>query len=348
MALNWGVIGAGGIADRRTMPEGIVPAANAELVAIMEPVPEALERVKPKYPEATPYGSLDQILADDRVEAVYIASPPRFHCEQTLAACRAGRHVLCEKPLALTVEEGERMVAAAREAGVKLGTNFMMRFHWCHQRIKRLLDEGKLGRPVMGRAELTCWYPLISGAFRQSQTAGGGGAFVDMGNHCLDLLEFFFGRTTEIAMLTGRLVQEYETEDTAVAVLRFANGATGMIDALFNVPDAASRNMLEVYGSLGSAVTKGTVGQMSTGEISLIAEEAGGGYDAQQQRGGAGEQVLTEASPRNIYRALIEEFTAAVEEGRDPPITGEQGVWNHRVVEAAYESARTGRAVRIP
>ena len=347
MPLNWGVVGAGGIADRRTMPEGLVPAGNAELVAMMEPVADVLEALKPKYPDATPCDSVDELLADERVKAVYIASPPGFHCEQTIAACRAGKHVLCEKPLALTVAEGEQMVAAAQEAGVKLGTNFMMRFHWCHGRIKALLDEGRLGRPVMGRAELTCWYPLITGAFRQSEGEGGGGAFVDMGNHCIDLLEFFFGRTTEIAMFADRLLQEYETEDTAVAILRFENGATGMIDTLFNVPDAASRNMLEVYGSLGSAVTKGTVGQMSTGEISLIAEEAGAGYDAQQKREDAGEEILQEASPRNIYQALIEEFTTAVEEDRDPPISGEDGLWNHRVVEAAYESARTGRAVKL-
>ena len=83
------------------------------------------------------------------------------------------------------------------------------------------------------------------------------------------------------------------------------------------------------------------------GEISLIAEEAGAGYDAQQEREAAGEEILREASPRNIYQAVIEEFTAAVEEDRDPPISGEDGLWNHRVVEAAYESARTGKAVKV-
>ncbi len=346
MPMNWGVIGAGGIADRRTMPEGLVPAENANLAAIMEPVPDVLERLKPKYPDARPCSTLEDILADDSVQALYIASPPKFHCEQTIAAVKAGKHVLCEKPLALTVAEGEKMVQAARDAGVKLGTNFMMRFHWCHQRIKQLLDEGKLGTPVMGRAELTCWYPPMPGAFRQIPAEGGGGAFIDMGNHCIDLLEFFFGRTVEISMFMDTLVQDYEADDTSVAILRFESGATGMIDALFNVPDIAARNMLEVYGSLGSAVTSGTIGQMSTGEISLILEEPGKAYDAQQQRDESPEQIVREEG-RNIYQALIEEFTKAVEEDRDPPISGEDGLWNHRVVEAAYESARTGRAVRL-
>ncbi len=346
MPMNWGVIGAGGIADRRTMPEGLVPAENANLAAIMEPVPDVLERLKPKYPDARPCSTLEDILADDSVQALYIASPPKFHCEQTIAAVKAGKHVLCEKPLALTVAEGEKMVQAARDAGVKLGTNFMMRFHWCHQRIKQLLDEGKLGTPVMGRAELTCWYPPMPGAFRQIPAEGGGGAFIDMGNHCIDLLEFFFGRTVEISMFMDTLVQDYEADDTSVAILRFESGATGMIDALFNVPDIAARNMLEVYGSLGSAVTSGTIGQMSTGEISLILEQPGKAYDAQQQRDESPEQIVREEG-RNIYQALIEEFTKAVEEDRDPPISGEDGLWNHRVVEAAYESARTGRAVRL-
>ncbi len=346
MTIGWGVVGAGGIADRRTIPEGILPARNGTLDAVMEPVPERLAELRQKYPDAAPCETLQALLARDSVGAVYIASPPKFHAEQTIAAARAGKHVLVEKPMAMTTAECEQMIAACHEAGVRLGVGFMMRYHACHERIRQMLDDGVLGTPVMGRAELTCWYPPIEGAFRQVLADGGGGAFMDMANHCVDLLEMFFGRTTEIAALTGRLVQEYETEDTSVAILRFASGAVGLIDAHFNIPDAASRNMLEVYGSKGSVTTQGTIGQMSAGSIHALLQEAAE-YDAQQERTDAVNEQLIEPEPVNMYQAEIEDLGDAGRDDRPPGVTGEDGLWNHRVVLAAYESARTGKVVRL-
>ncbi len=347
MTIGWAVVGAGGIADRRTIPEGIIPACNGTLDAIMEPVPERLAELREKYPDAAPCETLDELLARDSVQAVYIASPPKFHAEQTSAAARAGKHVLVEKPMALTTAECEQMIAACRDAGVKLGVGFMMRHHACHRRIKQLLDDGLLGAPVMGRAELTCWYPPIEGAFRQIPAEGGGGAFMDMGNHCVDLLEMFFGRTTEIALLTANRVHEYEAEDTSVATLRFEGGAVGIIDAHFNIPDAASRNMLEVYGSMGSVTTQGTIGQMSTGSIHALLQEGAAGYDAQQERVPDVNEQVIEPEPVNMYQGQMEDMGDAIAEDRDPGVTGEDGLWNHRVVLAAYESAKTGQVVRL-
>ncbi|MFQ5808643.1 MAG: Gfo/Idh/MocA family protein [Armatimonadota bacterium] len=346
MSIGWGVVGAGGIADRRTIPEGIIPARNGTLEAIMEPVPDRLAELRDKYSDAAPCETLDELLARDGVQAVYIASPPKFHAEQAIAAARAGRHVLVEKPMAMTTAECERMIAACETEGVKLGVGFMMRYHGCHQRIKQMLSDGLLGAPVMGRAELTCWYPPIKGAFRQILAEGGGGAFMDMGNHCIDLLEMLFGRTTEIALLTANLVQDYEAEDTSVATLRFEGGAVGIIDAHFNIPDAASRNMLEVYGSAGSVTTQGTIGQMSTGSIHALLQEEAAGYDAQQEREPCVNEQVIEPEPVNMYQAQIEDLGDAVAEGRAPGVSGEDGLWNHRVVLAAYESAKTGKMIR--
>lgn len=347
MAIRWGVIGCGGIADRRTIPEGILPAPSAELVAVQDVAEDRLSEVAAKY-EVQGYASVEELLADDAVDAVYIATPTHVHHEQTVAAAAAGKHVLCEKPLALTIEECEASIAACADAGVKFGTNFMMRFHACHTAMKDIVSAGNLGTPVMGRAELTCWYPPIEGAFRQSQELGGGGSLIDMGNHCIDLLEFIFGsRVARVACFTGNLVQDYATEDTAVATLHFENGAVGMVDALFNVPDAAARNMLEIYGSKGSLVSKGTVGQGSVGSISAVVEGDTGGYDAQQARdAGAAEQII-EPVVVNMYEAAIEGFCAAIENDTEPPVPGEDGMWSHRVIDACYESARTGRIVEI-
>jgi predicted dehydrogenase len=346
--VRWAVIGAGGIADRRMIPEGIIPARNAELVAICDVSAELVNRVGEKYgvSPGQRYTSDVELIANAEVDAVYIATPNDLHRFQVLECAAAGRHVLCEKPLAIGVEECEELVEACAAAGVKLGVDFMMRFHRCHQKVKEMVDAGLLGRLVMGRAELTCWYPPIPGAFRQDPERGGGGSFIDMGNHCFDVLEMIFGPTRAVSMMTGNLVQEYAAEDTAVCLLQFESGAIGMVDALFNVPDAASHNALEVYGSQGSITARGTIGQASTGKLQAILEGGDRGYDAQQARAEAGEQII-EPEPYNIYQAHIEAFSDAVLNDTDPPVGGEDGLWNERVVEAAYEAARTGRVVEV-
>jgi len=346
MLVRWGVIGAGGIADRRTIPEGLVPARNAELVAVCDADPQRLAAVAAKY-DAEPLGSCDGILASNSIQAVYIASPTHLHRDHVLAAARAGKHVLCEKPLARTVAECEEVVAACADAGVKLGVNFMMRFHACHRRLAEMVAQGDLGTLVFGRAELTCWYPPIPGAFRQDPALGGGGALADMGNHCLDVLEMFFGRTVEVSAKIGNLVQDYASEDTAVCLLRFESGALGVIDALFNVPDAAARNALEVYGSKGSVVSFGTIGQDSGGELRAVLEKGDQAYDASQVRDAASPEETLRPEPTNIYRAHIEAFSHAILTDAPPPIPGEDGLWNHRVVEACYEAARTAATVAL-
>ncbi len=345
MAVRWGVLGCGGIADRRTIPEGIIPAPSAELVAVQDIAEDRVSEIAARY-EARAYESVEELLAHDDVDAVYIATPTHVHHEQTVAAAEWGKHVLCEKPLALTTQECETSIAACEEAGVKFGTNFMMRFHACHAAIRDIIAAGDLGSVVMGRAELTCWYPPIEGAFRQSQELGGGGSLIDMGNHCIDLLEFLFDSKVErVSCFTANLVQDYETEDTAVATLHFENGAIGIVDTLFNVPDSAARNMLEIYGSKGSLVTQGTIGQSSVGSISAVLEEEVGGYDAQQAREeGAAEQII-EPVVVNMYEAAIEGFCQAIENDTEPPVPAEDGLWSHRVIDACYEAAQTGQVV---
>lgn len=346
MAVRWGVIGAGGIADRRTIPEGLLPARNAELVAVCDTDEGRLAAVASKY-GVEPIRSCAGLLASNEIDAVYVASPTQFHREHVIAAAGSGKHVLCEKPLGRTVAECEEIVKACRTAGVKLGVNFMMRFHACHVRLAQMIANGDLGRLVFGRAELTCWYPPIPGAFRQEPALGGGGALADMGNHCIDLLEMFFGPTVEVSAKVGNLVQDYSSEDTAVCLLQFQSGAVGVVDALFNVPDAAARNALEVYGSRGSVVSFGTIGQDSGGELRAVLQRAEKGYDAAQVRDGEVPEETIRPEPVNIYRAHIEAFSQAISTDTPPPIPGEDGLWNHRVVEACYEAARTGRTVRL-
>lgn len=346
MAVKWGVIGAGGIAERRTIPEGIVACPDAELVAVQDVAADRVQAVAQKFGVSGVYTSEYDLLGDSNVEAVYIATPTHLHYNQVMAAAAAGKHILCEKPLALELAECEKMVEECSARGVKLGVNFMMRFHACHALLKQMIEAGELGTLVMGRAELTCWYPPIPGAFRQDPQLGGGGSFIDMGNHCVDLLEQLFGRVREVKCYTANLVQDYASEDTAVAMLQFESGAIGVVDALFDVPDTAARNALEVYGSKGSVYSFGTIGQASTGSLNVVVEKGDRGYDAGQARSADSKQVV-EPPVVNQYEAHIEAFCEAIVNNTPPPVPGEAGIWSHKVIDACYESARTGKAVEV-
>lgn len=344
--IGWGVIGAGGIADRRMIPEGILPAANAELLAIMDADAAVLERLAVKYPGARVCRTEAELLALPAVEAVYVATPTHLHRPQCLQALGAGKHVLCEKPLALGVLEGRQLVRAARDAGRLLGVDYMMRYNVYHRKIAELIHAGAIGKPVLGRAQLTCWYPRIEGAWRQIEAQGGGGALMDLATHCVDLLEMCLGKTSQVFCMTGRLVQDYEVEDTSLLTLRFQSGALGVIDCHFNIPDQASEYVLEFHGSLGCIKAAFTIGQGAGGDVRCCLIGEAGAYDAAQQRRDAGYQPL-KLDERNTYQSIIEDFSQAVAEGRPFALSAEEGLWNLQIMEAAYRSARAERMIKV-
>ena len=346
MSVKWGVIGACGIADRRTIPEGIIPARNAELVALMDVDEERLKEISEKYGKVKYYTNEDDLINDSQVEVVYIATPTYLHHQQTLKAARARKHILCEKPMAMNLQQAEEMIKVCQKNRVKLTLGYMMRYHSHHRRIKELIDGGKLGTLVMGRAQLTCWYPPIEGAWRQKIELGGGGSLIDMGTHCIDLLEMFMGKAREVFCYTERLVQNYEVEDTAVVLLKFESGAVGVVDSHFNVPDVASENRLEIYGSKGSILARGTIGQDSTGYMVGRIQEEVGGYQAEQRRQEIKEEEI-KVEPVNIYQAEIEDFSRCILEDKEPSFSPELGFRNLKIVLAAYESAKTGKPIKI-
>ncbi len=343
--VRWGVIGSGGIARRRTIPEGIVPASNARLVAVYNPTASTNEAVAAQF-DAQPVRGVAELLSCD-LDAVYIGSPPGAHREQTLACAAAGKHVLCEKPLALGVADAEAMVEACARARVLLGTAFMMRFHAQHRAALELVRAGRLGRPVFARAQLSCWYPPLPGAWRQNPATGGGGSLIDMGSHCIDLLEMLFGPVEAVSCFTRRIVHDYASEDSAVVSLQFACGALGVVDTCFCLPDEASPNRLELYGSKGSILAEGTIGQGAEGTMHVCLQDEAPGYDAQQARSSVRRERL-QPPPVNTYRAEIEEFSQAILEGREPSNNGELGLRSQRVIAACYESAEARRAFRCP
>ncbi len=342
--IRWGVIGSTGIARRRTIPEGIASARNAALVAVHARHAEANAEVARQF-GAKAAGSVAELLQED-IDAVYIASPPGVHLDQARACALAGKHVLCEKPLGLTVADAQTMVAACCQARVRLGTAFMMRFLAQHQAARQLIGEGQIGQPVFARAQLSCWYPPIPGAWRQDAALGGGGSLVDMGGHCIDLLEMLLGPVRAVSCVTRRAIHGYEPEDSAVATLQFASGALGVVDTFFCVPDDASQNRLEVYGSRGSLLARGTIGQEDHGDMVACLQSGAAAYDARQERTG-GQSISIDPAPVNTYRAEVEEFSQAILDGREPSNSGALGLRSQRVLAACYQSARTGRVVEV-
>lgn len=342
--IRWGVVGSGGIARRRTIPEGIIAARNAELTAVCDVNEQTNREVADQF-HVKAVNSLPELLTLD-LDAVYIATPAYLHHDQVIQTAQADKHVLCEKPLGMTVKEAREMISICKKSKVKLGTAFLMRFQSQHQAALRMIKEDKLGKLVYGRAQLSCWYPPMPKAWRQNKAQGGGGSLIDMGGHCIDLLEMFFGDIKRVSCFTNHLVHSYETEDNAAVLLEFENGATGTVDACFCIPDNSSKNVLEIYGSKGSILCKNTIGQGPAGEMVAFLEGESAGYDAQQARRQANGLPIN-PQPMNTYQAEIEEFSQAILDHRPCLNSAEIGLESQKVICACYKSALTGRTVKL-
>ncbi len=342
--IKWGVIGSGGIAKRRTIPEGIMNADHAVLSAVYDINAEVNTAVAKEF-NARAVNSIQELISSD-IDAVYIASPVNKHFEHVLACAKGKKHILCEKPLGMTTAETEKMISACKAEGVMLGTSFMMRFVEQHKAALQLIQDGRLGKPVYGRAQLSCWYPPIEGAWRQDPASGGGGSLMDMGSHCIDLLEMFFGKIRSVSCFINNSVHPYRSEDSAVVSLLFENGAMGTVDTYFCIPDNSSKNILELYGSGGSILAKGTIGQGPAGEMTAYLEGDSSGYNAQQSRN-EGDGISINPPPVNTYRAEIEEFSCAIIEKREPKNNVDLGLESQKILAACYESARTGKTIKI-
>lgn len=342
--LKWAVIGSGGIARRRTIPEGIVKAENAKLVSVYDVNTEANTGVAKQF-EAKPAENMQQVLDSD-VDAVYIATPANFHFDQAIACAKTGKNVLCEKPLGLSVDQAQKMIDTFTQNNVLLGTGFMMRFHCQHRAALDMIQQGKLGTLIYGRAQLSCWFPPMDGIWRQDPALGGGGPLVDMGGHCIDLLEMLFGPVVKVSCFTNNTIHKYDVEDSAVAMLSFEKGALGTVDTFFSIPDAACKNVLEIYGSKGSILASGTIGQNDAGRMNAFLEEEQKGYEAQQQRTGEAGQKI-QPQPVNTYKAEIEEFSDAIIEKRTPLNSAQLGLRSQKILAACYESAKTGKRLNI-
>ncbi len=335
--VKWGVIGCGGIAKRRTIP-GMVLAPNAELVAVMDASPAAAEAVKEEFGAKYAFTSYEDLLALDEIDAVYIASPVFAHKEQAFAAAKAKKHILLEKPLGLTLEDSIEIIELCEKEGVKLGVGLMMRYHAYHQAIKKIIAEGKIGDIVSMRAQFTCWYPKMEGAWRQDKTISGGGALMDMGIHCIDLLQYISGlNTVECTGYAYNQTFGYNADDSAAVIMKMDNGALAYVDSNFNIPDAAAKCPLEFYGTKGSIFAVGTLSQDDGGTVEVLVCDDSVGYDAQQNRSLVQPMEL-EVEFGNLYTKEIAAFSEAVLTDSEPPVNGRNTILVQRIIDAIYKN----------
>jgi 1,5-anhydro-D-fructose reductase (1,5-anhydro-D-mannitol-forming) len=329
-ALAWGVAGYGWVARDYIAP-AILKAPNARLVAVCDPDPSA-RAAADRLPGALVWADLGQMLAQREVEAVYVAAPNHLHRPLVEAAAAAGKHVLCEKPMANSLADAEAMAAACRAAGVRYATAFDQRFHPAHRRLRELVAEGAIGTVAAVRLVYCCWVGADWSAdnWRVDAARSGGGALIDLAPHGLDLIAYVLGEEIAEAEAMGqRRVQAYAVEDGAMILGRTAGGVLVQMHVAYNCPETLPRRRLEVVGSAGQLVATNTMGQTPGGSLELTDAATGGtrevGYDAE----------------RSPFLGLVEAFSAATLAGE--PDAVEHDLHNMRLVERLAAAVRDER-----
>jgi predicted dehydrogenase len=292
---------------------------------------------------AKEYASLDEFLRHRPMEAVLIGSPSGVHADEAIAAARAGLHVLCEKPLDVTTERVDAMVAAADKAGVKLGVMFQDRTKPDLRRLKKLVDEGGLGRPLLASARVRWWRPpeyYASSAWRGTWKLDGGGALMNQGVHTVDLLLWLLGDVRRVTARTATTFHTIEVEDTALALLEFASGAVATLEATTTAYPGYPRR-LELVGTEGTVAVEND--RLVTADLRTPLE---GGLDA-----AAGDantlgstHLVTDATG---HRNLIEDFRRAVETNGRPACDGRDGRRSVELVQAVYRSSKEDAPVTL-
>jgi len=334
--IRWGIVGPGDIA-RRVMAPAMLEAPGARLVAVCGRTIESAEAFATEFagPGGLPraYDRLDAFLADPDLDAVYVATPVDRHFPEALATIAAGRDILVEKPLALNLDEAERMVAAAGRADVRLATCFYQRYNTRHAWIREALATGRIGRPAAVRINFSGRSPERAGAWRQDPARAGGGSFTDSAVHAVDLLRYLFGEVREVAAFTDTIAATHGVEDTASALLRLDGSVQAVITAHWSTedPSDARTSVLEIGGTEGTIVSWPLHDKFSRGTL-LVATAAG--------------EEEVHVPERSTHVALLDDFARARAAGDPFPIDGRDGLAAQRVLAAVYESARTGRVVR--
>lgn len=305
--LNWGLIGAGDIVRKRVAP-AINKLENCELIAVSRNRADLAESFAKEFGAKKWFADWHELLKDEETQAVYIATPVFLHKAQTIAATENGKHVLCEKPMALNAKDCEEMIAACRANNVKLGIAYYRRFYPVIERIKEIIASNELGKISVAQMNAFEFFdptPEHPRFWLLEKEKSGGGPMMDFGCHRLEVLTNLFGQASQVKSVVGNAVFERETEDTAIASLKFESG----VFANVTVTHAAfePKDTLEIFG------TKGTVSVPVLNKETIIIKTENG------------ERTEIHPNHANVHQPLIEDFTNAVLNDREPQITAETG-----------------------
>ena len=333
--LGFGLVGAGMAA--RYHAQAIAATPGARLVAVCRgDAARSGEAAAALGAPCEP--GLEALLARADVDAVSLCTPSGLHAQQAVAAARAGKHVLVEKPLALTLAEADAMIRACREADVRLGVVFQRRAEPRFRRLHAAIRAGELGKLVLGVASVPYFRAqgyYDSAAWRGSWALDGGGALMNQGIHLVDLLLWLMGDAAEVVGASGgALGHAVEVEDTVAAALRFTSGARGVLVAT-TAAAPGFPHRVEVYGTKGGAQIEGE-------RVVRWEDEAGRREGAGPVAGDAGAGSAPTGIDVAGHERIVEDFTAAVREARDPLVSGEEGRRSLELVLAVYAAAGLG------
>lgn len=330
MTVKWGLIGASTIA-RQFVINAIRAQPNSEIATVMSSSPERATSYAKENGIPLAVSTLDELIGSD-IDTVYISTTNELHLEQALAAIRAGKHVLCEKPLALTSADARKMVAAAKAAGIVLGTNHHLRNAGSHRAMREAIAAGRIGKPIAARVFHSVYLPENLQGWRITRPEAGGGVVLDITVHDADTLRFVLDDdplevsafTQAAGMAAGGL------EDGAMCIWRFKSGIIAQSHEGFTTKFAGTG--FEVHGSEGSLIAKDVMTQKPIGSVLL--------------RTAKGEEELS-FDREDLYVRSLRQFHAAIRGGGQPSATGEDGVWSLTSAEAALQSAKSGKSVAI-
>jgi len=311
---------------------GAIRAAGGEVVSVMSTNAERGAAYAEENGIPKSVTSVAELVGDPDVDAVYVSTTNELHREQTLAAIAAGKHVLCEKPLAMNLNDGCEMVLKACEAGVVLATNHHLRNAATHRAMRNAIAEGKIGRPIAARVFHAVYLPPHLQGWRLERPDAGGGVILDITVHDADTLRFILNDDPieAVAISHSAGMGKEGLEDGVMGVLHFRSGVIAQFHDAFTTRFADTG--LEVHGTDGSLIGRKVMTQRPVGTVTL--------------RNADGETELS-LDHRNLYETALSAFHAAVRgEGR-PSATGEDGVWSLATGLAVAKAAATGQAVAI-
>ena len=348
--MRYGIVGAGMIAEFHA--RAIAAMHDAELVAVFARRPESAAALTSTYGGAA-YGDYDQFLAHDGLDIVTICTPSGAHLEPAAAAARAGKHVICEKPLEVTPARVDEMIAVCHQHGVMLAGIFPRRFNEATRRLKQAVDDGRFGRIALAEATIKWWRPQSyydSGAWRGTWSLDGGGALMNQSIHTVDLLLHVLGDVESVRAETKLIAHEgIEVEDTAVAMLRFKNGALGVIQGSTACWSADGHPAeVQICGDKGSAFLTDDRFRVWEFREPVSSDQV----TRDEMRIGAGGGGAGAADPKAIdftwHQRNFEDVADAIQAGRLPAIDGHEGRRSVALIEAIYRSAKAGGDATSP